>query len=208
MNKPQEWETAFSIYQQARDIPGFDNKFKTNERVRKEILSQIQLGISELEQLGEQRVSNIGRRLYNEFTGTQEYKLVEATQLPLLNPNSREIIQAFVRHGEASRDKLTTVGVIEAISAEEKLKEVYAGRNPKVYTSPSNRTYQTGEIIAESLEVQAEKREELSLDSSSLENFVNSIKEDSVFVSHLPNLEKVCKRHFDHGEVYVVRRKI
>ena len=207
MNSPEAWGVAFNIYQQGWDMPEFRKKLKTNDKVRGNILTQLREGISELEKLGAQDVANVGRELYNNFSGTNTYRLVSQTPQPSQEA-SKEIIQVYARHGDDSGSRLSEYGVSQSKNLGKKMLEVYAGRTPKVYTSPLGRAVHTAEIVGGILNANVESREELELGDGGIVDFVSNVKEDAIFIGHQPDLVDLCGRSLGNCQFVVKRRTI
>ncbi len=128
----------------------------------------------------------------------------------------------IMRHGEIPRSfenpKLTKEGVAGIYKEAEKIKEA-SGENEDIFiaTSPAERTVQTGDILAESLNVGGGKRRETTLIKPMKLRDVEKAREffDEIEVERDPERKKLAAMYvdpenigFDDPEVFEPRTKI
>lgn len=128
----------------------------------------------------------------------------------------------IMRHGEIPRSfgdpELTEEGAAEIYKEAEKIKQS-CGENEEVFiaTSPAKRTVQTGDILAESLNIEDDKRRETSLIKPMKLRDVKKAKDffDEIEVERDPERKKLAAMYvdpknigFDDPEVFEPRARI
>jgi len=115
-------------------------------------------------------------------------------------------IHTYIRHGHDDCDILTQKGIAQVEASAAKLKEIYAGKQPFVFTSRNNRAIQTGEILAKSLDgILQEPTRELS-DERSLLSISYRTNVDAIFVSHRPDIQNATGRELDNAQFIIQYR--